>query len=290
MQVNLFDMNSIFSRNFFNAIKDGVPTNSETVDGIPIYALERTVKTVFNELKICRAANLNPTHVICVFDDPGETFRHQIYPPYKANRPPKPEHFHEQLKLCIDMMKGYGFYTIQKKGFESDDVIATIASKLSKNNITSVIHTGDKDALSLVNPNTIIYSGAKKRFINTSDVISEFGVEPRLLLDLLALMGDSVDNIPGITGVGEKTAAQMLQHARLVDMVNNPDVLVNSKIRNIKAIVEEIKSNPGKLKMARVLVGLRKDIELDFNLKQTAYTSKKQPNVTEAIMSARRYG
>ena len=149
--------------------------------------------------------------VAVVFDAKGKTFRDAIFAEYKAHRPPMPDELREQIEPIHEIVKAMGLPFICEPGVEADDVIGTLARQASEQGTHVVISTGDKDMAQLVNAHTTLVNTMTDTVMDEAGVEAKFGIPPSLIIDFLALMGDKVDNIPGVPGVGEKTALGLLQ-------------------------------------------------------------------------------
>lgn len=161
-----------------------------------------------------------PGHIIAAMDSKTKTFRHEFYPEYKATRNKTPEDLHAQIPWICDILTGLGIPILQCDGYEADDVIATVAKKCAQNGQTCRILSGDKDLMQLVNDSTQILkpeNGGGWKVTGEEGVIAEWGVKPAQLLDLLSLYGDTADNIPGVQGVGVKTAGKLLNDYQNLD-------------------------------------------------------------------------
>ena len=168
-------------------------------------------KGVIGMLKRLQADNPNDQLVV-IFDAKGPTFRNEIYSEYKANRPPMPEELREQIEPIHNVIRAMGLPLISISGVEADDVIGTLSEIATAEKRPVLISTGDKDMAQLVNDYVTLVNTMTQVVLDRDGVVEKFGVPPELIIDLLALMGDSVDNIPGVAGVGEKTALALLQN------------------------------------------------------------------------------
>ena len=177
-------------------------TNSK---GFPTNALYGFVQTLLKVIK-----DHEPDALAVAFDPPGPTFRHELYPAYKANRPPTPEDLVLQIPWMKKLLAAYRVPCVEKPGYEGDDVIGTLALAAVDEGMDAVIVSGDKDLCQLVGEHVRVLEPRKDLFMGPEEVEAQFGVGPERMVDLLALMGDSVDNLPGLKGVGPKTAAQLL--------------------------------------------------------------------------------
>ena len=146
-----------------------------------------------------------------IFDAKGKTFRDDIYSDYKANRPPMPDDLRAQIEPIHNIIKAMGMPLISIEGVEADDVIGTYALQASNNQQSVIISTGDKDIAQLVNEHISLVNTMTDTHLDREGVIAKFGIPPELIIDYLALLGDKSDNIPGVPGVGEKTALGLLQ-------------------------------------------------------------------------------
>ena len=165
-------------------------------------------------LKLLR--DRDPTHLAVAFDGPSPTFRHEIYAEYKANRPPAPEDLVPQFGLCRQVTEALAIPALDVPGIEADDIIATLARQGEADGYDVTIVSSDKDLMQLVGPRVVMYDSMKDKIFDSAAVVEKFGVGPGQLRDLLALMGDSSDNIPGVAGIGPKSAATLLtQHGDL---------------------------------------------------------------------------
>ncbi|MDH3626199.1 MAG: DNA polymerase I [Acidobacteriota bacterium] len=166
----------------------------------------------------------NPTEVAVAFDLPGPTFRHERFPQYKANRPPAPEDLIVQIPRVGEICEALGVQLLQLEGYEADDIIATLARQGTAEGRRVVIVSSDKDLMQLVNDDVTMFDPGKDRRLDPAGVTNAFGVPPDQVLEVLALMGDSVDNIPGVPGVGEKTALEMIRtHGSLESVIERAD-------------------------------------------------------------------
>lgn len=158
-------------------------------------------------------AEVNPEYVVVAFDTKEPTFRHEQYEEYKAHRPPMPDDLVEQLPWIKEYVKTLNIACLEYPGYEADDVLATLAVQASGEGIHTLIATGDKDLCQMVNTSIgILQAGFNSHDVYDAEaVISRFGVRPEQIVDYLSLVGDSADNIPGVTGVGPKTAARLMQ-------------------------------------------------------------------------------
>ncbi len=155
-------------------------------------------------------ADYQPTHIAVVFDAPGKTFRDEMYAEYKANRPPMPDDLREQIEPTLEIIGAMGLPLLVVDGVEADDVIGTLARQATEQGIETLVSTGDKDMAQLVNAHVTLINTMSDTVMDEGGVVTKFGVRPDQIIDYLALIGDTVDNIPGVPKCGPKTAAKWL--------------------------------------------------------------------------------
>lgn len=187
-----------------------LPPLTRKTDNAPIGAVHGFCSMLLKQLRSAWKTGV-PSHIGIVFDHSGKSFRHQIYPEYKANRPPTPEELTCQFPLIRDAVKAFGLKGIEAAGFEADDLIATYSRDGVAAGFTVTILSSDKDLMQLVDDKTTMHDPMKDRDIGIAEVIAKFGVPPEKVIDVQALAGDSVDNVPGVPGIGIKTAAALIQ-------------------------------------------------------------------------------
>ena len=162
-----------------------------------------------------------PEHIAVVFDAPGKTFRDDLYSDYKANRPPMPEDLRPQIEPLVQAVEAIGLPVLRIKGVEADDVIGTLATRATAAGLTTVISTSDKDMAQLVNESVTLVNTMSHTTMDANGVFDKFGVTPEQIIDYLALVGDSADNIPGVPGVGPVTAAKWLDKYKDLDTITS---------------------------------------------------------------------
>ncbi|MCR4331596.1 MAG: hypothetical protein NUV34_02660 [Sulfuricaulis sp.] len=195
-------------------------------------------------------------HLAVVFDAKGKTFRDDIYPEYKAHRPPMPDELSAQIEPIHDIIRALGLPLIQIQGVEADDVIGTLARAAAAEGRETVISTGDKDMAQLVDGHVRLVDTMKDAEYDHDAVVAKFGVTPQQIVDYLALVGDTSDNIPGVPGVGPKTAAKWLQEYGSLDAIVAHANDVPGKAG------ESLRASLGHLPMARSLATIKCDVEL----------------------------
>ena len=219
-------------------------------------------KGVIGMLKRLQADNPNDQLVV-IFDAKGPTFRNEIYSDYKANRPPMPEELREQIEPIHNVIRAMGLPLISVSGVEADDVIGTLSEMATAEKRPVLISTGDKDMAQLVNDYVTLVNTMTQVVLDRDGVVEKFGVPPELIIDLLALMGDSVDNIPGVAGVGEKTALALLQNlGGISDIYSQLDRVAELPIRGAKSLGEKLSASKEMAELSYVLATIKTDCEL----------------------------
>jgi DNA polymerase-1 len=198
--------------------------------------------------------------VVVVFDAKGKTFRHDIYEEYKANRPPMPEDLAVQIEPIHEIVRAMGLPLLIVPGVEADDVIGTLAYEATSKGIDVVVSTGDKDMAQLVSDHVTLINTMTETAMDREGVIEKFGVSPEQIIDYLALVGDKVDNIPGVNKCGPKTAVKWLQ------TYNDLDNLIEHADEIKGKIGEYLREATGTLPLSRELATIRLDVDLDFGL------------------------
>lgn len=201
--------------------------------------------------------------IAVVFDAKGKTFRDDIYPEYKANRPPMPEELREQIEPIHAIIKAMGLPLLAIEGVEADDVIGTLSAQASRAGKSVLVSTGDKDMAQLVNEHVTLVNTMTDTVMDPAGVNEKFGLPPELIIDYLALMGDKVDNIPGVPGVGEKTALALLQNlGGLQDIYQKLDQIPELPIRGAKKLPEKLAAEREKAELSYQLATIKLDVEL----------------------------
>ena len=219
-------------------------------------------KGVIGMLKRLQADNPNDQLVV-VFDAKGPTFRNEIYSEYKANRPPMPEELREQIEPIHNVIRAMGLPLISISGVEADDVIGTLSEMATAEKRPVLISTGDKDMAQLVNDYVTLVNTMTHVVLDRDGIVEKFGVPPEFIIDLLALMGDSVDNIPGVAGVGEKTALALLQNlGGISDIYAQLDRVAELPIRGAKSLGEKLSASKEMAELSYVLATIKTDCEL----------------------------
>jgi DNA polymerase I len=207
--------------------------------------------------------------IAVIFDAKGKTFRDEMFPEYKANRPPMPDELREQVEPIHEIVRAMGLPLICVEGVEADDVIGTLARQASVQRRQVIISTGDKDMAQLVDDHTTLVNTMTDTVMNAEGVEQKFGIPPELIIDFLALTGDKVDNIPGVPGVGEKTALGLLQGLGGLDAIyGSLDKVAELSFRGAKTMAAKLLAEKDKAYMSYALATIKTDVELELTLEQ----------------------
>ncbi len=211
----------------------------------------------------------SPDHLAIVFDAPGKTFRDELYAQYKANRPPMPDDLRAQVDPLLDAIAANGWPLLRVSGVEADDVIGTLTRKATADSMAVTIVTGDKDMAQLVSADVTLLDTMPRgpdrtpRATDAQGVVKRFGVRADQIIDYLALVGDSSDNIPGVPKVGPKTAVALLEHfEHVTDILANLDAVAELQIRGAKSLARRIDEHQDTLLLSHDLATIRTDVEL----------------------------
>ena len=202
----------------------------------------------------------DPERIAVVFDASGKTFRDELFAEYKAHRPPMPDDLRSQIEPLFEAVRGMGLPILREMGVEADDVIGTLARAAAKQNLSVLISTGDKDMAQLVSPQITLINTMSNTVLDRAGVKTKFDVFPEQIIDYLALVGDSSDNIPGIDKVGPKTAAKWLGKYSTLDALVADAANVEGKVG------ENLRAGLATLELARKLATIRTDVELPLSL------------------------
>lgn len=233
--------------------------NSEGALTGAIYGVVNMVKKLLSDYQ--------PTHMAVVFDAKGGTFRNEIYSEYKANRPPMPDDLRQQIEPVHNIIAAMGIPLYVIEGVEADDVLGTLARQASAKKVETLISTGDKDLAQLVDEHVQLIDTMKNVKLDPNGVIDKFGVAPEYIIDLLALMGDKSDNIPGVPGVGEKTALGLVTGLGGIESIyQHLDDVKGLSIRGAKSLAKKLADNEELAKLSYELATIKCDVPLDFTL------------------------
>jgi DNA polymerase-1 len=247
----LIDGNSYIYRAFYAirglSTSTGFPTNA-------IYGFTNMV------LKILREKN--PDYFAVVFDSSEPTERHKTYEAYKAHRPTMPDELKPQIPFIKEIIDAFRIHTIEIAGYEADDLLGAIARKAEKEGLDVYIVTGDKDLCQVISPRIKLYDSMRDKITEEKDIIERFGVKPSRIPEVLALMGDTSDNIPGVPGIGEKTAVRLLKEfGNLKNLIENYSRIKKPKLRTI------ISENIDNIRLSQALATIDSNISLEISIK-----------------------
>jgi DNA polymerase-1 len=249
-KVYLIDGSSYIYRAFF-AI--GHLSNSKGFPTQAIYGFTNMLLKILRE----KAAG----YVAIAFDAPGPTFRHEVFGEYKSNRPSMPDDLRVQVPPIKEIVSALRVPVLEKEGYEADDLIATLARKLDREGVETVIVSGDKDLMQLISPHVTMYDSMKDKTFRVPEVKERFGVSPDKVVEVMGLMGDATDNIPGVPGIGPKTAGQLIEEfGSIEELLKNVDKVKNARLRN------SLDRHAEQARLSRELATLDSDAPLDFSL------------------------
>jgi DNA polymerase I len=217
-----------------------------------------------------------PTHLVCAFDSPGLGKRGEIFPDYKANRSETPEDLRPQIALIKELLEGFRIPVLQCDEWEADDVIATATAAASARGMEVVIVTSDKDARQLLSPTVRMLNCRKNTFFDGAALMEDWGVRPDQVVDFQSLVGDSVDNVPGVPKVGPKTAKTLLETFGTLD-----HILANADKAQGKKLQENLVAFADQARMSRELVRLRTDLPLEIDFDAARIQTPDRPKLHE---------
>ncbi|MEG6508334.1 DNA polymerase I [Methyloligella sp. 2.7D] len=241
-----------------------LPPLTRPSDGLPIGAVHGFCAMLWKLLR--DAGELQPpTHLAVVFDYSEKTFRNELYADYKAHRPETPEDLRPQFPLIRDAVKAFNVACIEQKGYEADDIIATYAAQAASAGADVTIVSSDKDLMQLVQPGVAMYDTMKNKVIGEEEVVEKFGVPPNKVIDVQSLIGDPTDNVPGVPGIGVKTAALLInEYGDLDSLLGRAEEIKQNKRR------ENLIEYADQARLSRSLVTLEQDVPLEVPLDLTA--------------------
>lgn len=259
--IYLIDASSYIFRAFF-----ALPPLSNS-SGLPTQAIYGFTNMTLKFLKEYR-----PEYMAVVFDAGRETFRNQIYEDYKGNRPEAPADLVPQFPYIRKVSHAMNLPVLELEGFEADDLIATLSKFFSAKGIEVVIVSGDKDLMQLVGPSVRMLDTMKRKWIGIDEVKEKFGVEPERVVEVMGLMGDSIDNIPGVKGIGEKTAALLIQRFQsLENLFSHLDDLEQAGIKGGARIARMLRDGKETAFLSRDLATVRIDVPIEIGLEKLRY-------------------
>ncbi len=253
-----------------------LPPLTRKSDGLPVGAVSGFCNMLWKLLTDARdtSVGVTPTHLAVIFDYSSKTFRKDLYDAYKANRSAPPEELIPQFGLIRQATRAFNLPCIETEGFEADDIIATYARQAEATGADVTIVSSDKDLMQLVTPNVHMYDSMKDKQIGIPDVVEKWGVPPEKMIDLQAMTGDSVDNVPGIPGIGPKTAAQLLaEYGDLDTLLERAHEIKQEKRR------QTIMENADKARLSRELVRLRLDVPLELKVEDLVLEPQNGPKL-----------
>jgi ribonuclease HI len=264
-ELYLLDGSSYIYRAYYGyrdlATSGGMPTNA-------IFGFTKMLLTLLQENQ--------PDYLAVIFDPPREeTFRRELYPEYKANRDSMPEDLADQIQYIRQILQALNISTLKVDGFEADDVIATLARRYASEELQVTVVTGDKDLMQIVDQKISLLDTMKDKRSGPQEVLERFGVPAEMVPDVLGLAGDTSDNIPGVPGVGEKTAAELVRRFGSLEDVLKWKHLVSGKKRK-----ENLQLYADQARLSKTLATVRYDVELDVSLDDLA---RQEPNLTTLI-------
>lgn len=249
-------------------------TNSAGEPTGAMYGVLNMIKSLISQVQ--------PSHIAVVFDAKGKTFRDEMFEQYKSHRPPMPDDLRKQIQPLHDIIRALGIPLLVIEGVEADDVIGTLAVAASKANQKVLISTGDKDMAQLVDDNIMLINTMNNTLLDRDAVIEKYGIPPELIIDYLALMGDSADNIPGVAGVGEKTALGLLQGiGSMAEIYANLDKVAELPIRGAKKLGDKLLAEKEMADLSYRLATIKTDVALDITPEQLTLGASNNDQLTE---------
>lgn len=253
-RVYLIDGSSYIYRAYF-AIRHLSNSKGEATNAV--YGFTNMLLTLLREEK--------PDRVAVIFDAKGPTFRKELYPEYKANRSAMPEDLVPQIPLIKSIVRAFNLPALELSGYEADDIIATLAKRYADQGLDITVVTGDKDLMQIVGERVRLLDTMKKKVSGRDEVIERFGVPPEQVLEILGLAGDSSDNIPGVPGIGEKTASSLIQEFGSIE-----NLLANTDRVKGKKRQDNLREFADQARLSRQLADLVYNLEIDVSLEELA--------------------
>ncbi len=270
-KIYLIDASPYIFRAYFS-----IPSSLRTPDGAPANAVYGYTAFLLDLLKKAK-----PTHLAVAFDGSlTSSFRNEMYPAYKAQREKPDAELYAQLEACRQVTEALGMKWYIDNRYEADDIIGTIAAKLGKKDCRFVVVSGDKDLAQLVNRSISLWDFAKDRWFNEKTVKLHFGVRANQIVDLLALMGDAVDNIPGVKGVGSKTAVELLKKfASVEEIYQKMDKVEKLPLRGAPAIRVKLDASQDMAFLSKQLATIAVDAPIRVNMRDLQYSGADKKKV-----------
>ena len=240
-----------------------VPDTLVDAQGNPVNALHGFARFISDLLE-----QVKPTHLAVAFDASlRNSFRNQLYPPYKANRDPAPQELKRQFSLCRQTCEALGVACFSSLEYEADDIIGTLATRLRAEGKRIVLLSRDKDLTQLIRPGDVYWDYLGEKRYQYEDIPEKFGVLPERMPCYLAVMGDAVDNIPGVPGLGSKSASTLFRHFEsLLHLYENLEQVNTLKLRNPSFVVSQLREHKDSALLARQLTAIKCDMPLEVEL------------------------
>ena len=220
----------------------------------------------FTNMLIKLLREQQPAYVAVAFDMKGPTFRHEAFEAYKATRKPMPEPLRPQIEYIKNIVRGFSIPVLEREGIEADDIIGTLSRRFAGENLKVVVVSGDKDLMQLVGDHVVMIDTMKEAVYDVEAVRKRFGVDPDKVVEILGLMGDASDNIPGVPGIGPKGALRLIeQFGTIEDILNNPAKIYNAKVR------DAVLQYADQARMSRELATIDTQVDLDIDLEALRY-------------------
>jgi len=266
----LIDGSSYIFRAFF-----ALPPTLKTAAGLPTNAIIGFTNLLLKFLKQYR-----PVYIAVALDAGRMTFRNEIYTDYKGNRPEAPADLIAQFPYFRKVLDALNLPLLELPGYEADDIIATLCERLANQGLELVVVSSDKDLMQLITNGTKLLDSAKDRWIGENEVMEKFGVAAAQVIQVMGLMGDTVDNIPGVKGIGGKTAGALIQHfLTLENLYDHLDELEQLKLRGTARVRELLKKHKGNAFLSRDLATAKRDVPIDIGLPELLFTGFNYPKI-----------
>ena len=267
-KLHLIDISSFFFRSYY-----AVPPHMTSPKGLPTNALYGVLSML---LKLIEKEK--PDYIVSCFDSKAPSFRSQLFPEYKANRSEMPEDLQAQVPGLKDMVRLLGIHSFEREGFEADDLIGTMSEFGRQHKLNVIILSGDKDFAQLVDENIVLFDTMKSKIYNIEGVKKKWGVLPHQMIDYLALVGDTSDNIPGVKGIGPKGAVQLLEkYDSLENIYENINALKDS-------LKNKLKEGKSLCFLSKDLVTIRKNVPISCNLPTLTLDFQKSPELKDFLI------
>lgn len=246
------------------------PLNNSS--GLPTNAIFGFTNILLKFLK-----QYTPEYVTVALDAGRETFRNEMFAGYKGNRPEAPAELIPQFPYFRKVLDGLNVPLLELPGYEADDIIATLCEQMAEKDCDLVVVSSDKDLMQLVTDGIKLLDSAKDRWIGAAEVHEKFGVKPEQVIEVMGLMGDAVDNIPGVKGIGEKTAIALIQQFQnLENLYSGLDEVEKMKLRGAARVRKFLEDGKEAAFMSRALATVKRDVPIDVGLEQLKFTGFNQ--------------